>query len=88
MIAKEAKATAAKPFKLHATDTGSTSVQVSILTARINELSKHLTSNKKDHTSRVGLLKMVGQRRRLLNFLASTDIKLYQKVVAELNLRK
>lgn len=88
MIGKETKLAAATPFKIHPTDTGSSAVQIAVLTARITDLSNHLTNNKKDHISRVGLLKMVGQRRRLLNFLSETDPKQYQKVISELSLRK
>ena len=88
MIGKETKLAAATPFKIHPNDTGSSAVQIAVLTARINDLSKHLTGNKKDHISRVGLLRIVGQRRRLLNFLSETDPKQYQKVISELNLRK
>ncbi len=88
MIGREAKATAAEPFKLHKTDTGGTAVQIAILTSRINDLSKHITTNKKDYISRVGLLKLVGQRRRLLNYLSQSDAKQYQKVLSELKLRK
>lgn len=88
MIGKEAKVAVAEPFKAHPTDTGSTAVQISVLTARINDLSSHLSTNKKDYASRIGLLKMVGQRRRLLNYLGRADQKLYQKVISELNIRK
>lgn len=88
MIGKETKLAAATPFKMHPNDTGSSAVQVAVLTARINDLSKHLGNNKKDHISRLGLLKMVGQRRRLLNFLNETDPKQYQKVISDLSLRK
>lgn len=88
MISKDSKSAAATPFKSHPNDTGSTGVQIALLTARINDLSKHMTGNKKDFASRVGLLKMVGQRRRLLNYLSQSDQKQYQKVLAELNLRK
>ena len=88
MIGKEKKATVLEPFKLHKTDTGSSAVQISILTARINELSSHLNGSKKDFAARVGLLKLVGQRRRLLNYLSQSDEKQYQKVISELNLRK
>lgn len=88
MIGKEAKLAAAAPFKSHPNDTGGTSVQIGVLTARINDLTKHLSGNSKDFISRVGLLKLVGQRRRLLNYLAKSDQKRYQKVVSELNLRK
>jgi small subunit ribosomal protein S15 len=88
MIGKEVKSAAAQPFKAHPTDTGSTAVQIAVLTARINDLSKHMGTNKKDYSSRVGLLKLVGQRRRLLNFLNQSDEKQYLKVIADLNLRK
>jgi small subunit ribosomal protein S15 len=88
MISKEKKAGAVEKFKQHPTDTGSTSVQVAILTTRINELSTHITQNKKDFASRLGLLKLVGQRRRLLNYLSSSDFKQYSKVLVDLNLRK
>jgi small subunit ribosomal protein S15 len=88
MISKDAKSAATESFKTHKTDTGSTGVQIAILTARINDLSKHMTANKKDFATRLGLLKMVGQRRRLLNYLNRNDEKQYQKVLTELNLRK
>ena len=88
MIGKEAKLAVTEPFKEHKNDTGSTSVQIAILTARINDLSNHLSGNKKDYASRIGLLKMVGQRRRLLNYLNRLDPKLYQKAISELNIRK
>jgi small subunit ribosomal protein S15 len=88
MITKEKKENAAEPFKTHGTDTGSTAVQIALLTARINDLSNHLTTNKKDHASRLGLLKMVGQRRRLLNYLGRLDPTQYQKVLTELKIRK
>jgi small subunit ribosomal protein S15 len=88
MISKEAKTASAEPFKSHKNDTGSTGVQIAILTARINDLSKHMGGNKKDFATRVGLLKLVGQRRRLLNYLSQSDQKQYQKVLSELNLRK
>jgi small subunit ribosomal protein S15 len=88
MISKEVKLAAAIPFKGHDNDTGGSAVQIAVLTTRINDLTKHLTGNKKDHSGRGGLLKMVGQRRRLLSFLNSTNPKSYQKVIADLNLRK
>ncbi len=88
MITKEQKLTASEPFKIHKTDTGGTAVQIAILTARINEFSKHSEIHKKDYASRVGLLKMVGQRRRLLNYLSQTDNKQYKSVLSELKLRK
>ena len=88
MISKDSKLTAATPFKSHEKDTGSSSVQIAVLTARINDLSKHIGANKKDFSSRGGLLKMVGQRRRLLNFLNKTNPKSYLKLISDLNLRK
>ncbi len=88
MITKEHKSAVAEPFKAHKTDTGSTAVQIAILTARINDFSKHMEINNKDYSSRIGLLKMVGQRRRLLNYLSQTDNKQYKNVLSELKLRK
>jgi small subunit ribosomal protein S15 len=75
-------------FKLHENDTGSPEVQIAILTERINHLNEHLKIHKKDHHSRRGLLKMVGQRRGLLNYLQKTDIERYRKIIEKLNLRK
>ena len=69
-------------------DTGSPEVQIALLTARINELNEHLKVHKKDHHSRRGLLKMVGQRRGLLNYLAEQDIERYRSLIAKLGLRK
>jgi len=73
---------------LHEKDTGSADVQIALLTQRINELTNHLQANVKDHSSRRGLLMMVGQRRRLLDYLSKTDTKRYQQVIKKLNLRK
>ena len=75
-------------YKLHDTDTGSPEVQIAILTERINHLNAHLKENKKDHHSRRGLLKMVGQRRGLLNYLTKVDIERYRAIIEKLNLRK
>ena len=75
-------------YALHEGDTGSPEVQVALLTARINHLNEHLKENKKDHHSRRGLLKMVGQRRGLLNYLKDTDIERYRTLLARLGLRK
>lgn len=75
-------------FRLHEKDTGSADVQVALLTERINRLSEHLQGNKKDHSSRRGLLVMVGQRRRLLEYLHVTDLGRYQTVTKKLKLRK
>ena len=69
-------------------DTGSPEVQVALLTARIEQLSSHFASHKKDHHSRRGLLKLVGQRRRLLDYLKNKDVARYRKLITELNLRK
>ena len=75
-------------FGENAQDTGSTRVQVALLTARINDLTEHLRSHKKDHASRRGLLMLVGQRRRLLNYLAKNDLEAYRALIAELGLRR
>ena len=72
----------------HEGDTGSAQVQVAMLTTRINELTEHLRVHKKDHHSRRGLLKMVGRRRRLLNYLQRTDLEGYRALVAQLGLRR
>ena len=72
---------------MHESDTGSADVQVALLTERINHLTDHLQKNIKDHSSRRGLLKMVGQRRRLLDYLHSTDLARYQTVTKKLKLR-
>jgi small subunit ribosomal protein S15 len=70
------------------TDTGSTEVQVALLSERINQLTKHFEAHKQDHHSRRGLLKLVGQRRRLLNYLKSNELDRYRKLIGALNLRK
>ncbi len=75
-------------FKRHGSDTGSPDVQVAILTRRINDLTEHFKVHMKDHHSRRGLLMLVGQRRRLLNYLRDHDIKRYRELVQTLNLRK
>ena len=87
-IAPVKKSEVTKQFQLHPKDTGSADVQVALLTSRINELTEHLKSHKKDHSSRRGLLKMVGQRRRLLDYLSDTDTKRYAELIKKLNLRK
>ena len=83
----EAKANTIEQFKLHEKDTGSADVQIALLTQRINHLTEHLQGNKKDHSSRRGLLMMVGQRRRLLDYLHDTDISRYQAITKKLKLR-
>ena len=75
-------------FKTHSTDTGSPEVQIALLTTRIKELTEHFKVHKKDHSSRRGLLKLVGQRRRLLDYLKSRDIERYRRIIGELGLRK
>lgn len=75
-------------FRTHDKDTGSADVQVALLSERINSLSEHLQRNKKDHSSRRGLLMMVGKRRRLLDYLHITDVKRYQDLTKKLKLRK
>ncbi len=82
------KKTTIENFKLHAKDTGSADVQIALLTERINHLTEHLQTNKKDHSSRRGLLIMVSQRRRLLDYLHTTDTTRYQTITKKLKLRK
>jgi small subunit ribosomal protein S15 len=84
----EVKTKMIENFRLHAKDTGSADVQIALLTERINHLTEHLQKNKKDHSSRRGLLMMVGQRRRLLDYLHNTDTSRYQAVTKKLKLRK
>ena len=84
----EAKTKTIEQFKTHTNDTGSADVQIALLTQRINHLTEHLQDNKKDHSSRRGLLVMVGQRRRLLDYLQTTDLNRYQTVTKKLKLRK
>lgn len=87
-LVKEQKTGIIGEYKHHESDTGSPEVQVALLTARINQLTEHLKEHKKDHHSRRGLLMMVGQRRRLLNYLINKDITRYREVVARLGLRR
>ena len=75
-------------FGANAQDTGNTRVQIALLTQRINDLTEHLRANKKDHHSRRGLLMLVGQRRRLLNYLERSDLEGYRSLIRELGLRK
>jgi small subunit ribosomal protein S15 len=84
----ESKAKTIGDFKVHERDTGSADVQIALLTQRINHLTEHLQGNKKDHSSRRGLLMMVGQRRRLLDYLHTKDLGRYQAVTKKLKLRK
>ena len=85
---KREKTKIKKKYARHEGDTGSPEVQIAVLTKRINDLTEHLRSNKKDHHSRRGLLKMVGQRRSLLNYLIKIDIERYRAIIAELGIRK
>ena len=85
---KEEKQAIIEKYAVHEGDTGSPEVQIALLTKRINDLTDHLRVHKKDHHSRRGLLKMVGQRRSLLKYLTKVDIERYRKIVAELGLRK
>lgn len=75
-------------FKLHGNDTGSPEVQIALLSNRINYLTEHFKIHKKDHHSRRGLLKLVGQRRKLLNYLKRSDLTRYQQIIKELGIRK
>ena len=88
MIASEKKQELIVEFRLHEQDTGSPEVQIAILTNRINYLTEHLKIHKKDHHSRRGLLKMVGSRRSLLNYLKNSDITRYRSILERLKLRK
>ena len=88
MITTEKKAEIIKEYQTKEGDIGSPEVQVAILTYRINDLNEHLKVHKKDHHSRRGLLKMVGQRRNLLNYLKEKDLQRYRDLIARLGLRK
>ena len=88
MISKELKTQIIEKYKRDEKDTGSPEVQIAILTERINELTEHLKVHKKDDHSRRGLLKMVGKRRNLLNYLSKKDINRYREIVQKLGLRK
>jgi len=88
MILKEKKTQVIQDNRIHETDTGSPEVQIAILTVRIGELTEHLKLHKKDNPSRRGLLKMVGQRRSLLDYLQKKDIERYRAIIAKLGIRK
>ncbi len=88
MMLKEEKAAVIAENRTHETDTGSPEVQIAILTKRINDLTEHLKVHKQDHHSRRGLLKMVGRRRNLLNYLMKKDIERYRAIIAKLGIRK
>jgi small subunit ribosomal protein S15 len=87
-LSQERKQELIEEHKMHATDTGSPEVQIAILTQNINNLTNHFREHKKDHHSRRGLLKMVGQRRKLLAYLKNKDVSRYSALIAKLGLRR
>lgn len=87
-LTKETKKVSIERFKQHTTDTGSPAVQIALLTERINQLTVHFKGHGKDFGSRQGLLKLVGSRRRLLNYLRTTDLSKYRELIEQLNLRR
>ncbi len=88
MITKDQKTAIIEANKTHEGDTGSPEVQIAILTERINQLTEHLKVHKKDNHSRMGLFKMIGKRRRLLDYVAKNDIERYRAIIAKLGIRK
>ncbi|MBU4194287.1 MAG: 30S ribosomal protein S15 [Actinobacteria bacterium] len=88
MTSREEKSEIVSEFKVHESDTGSSEVQVALLTRKIEELTEHLKVHKKDHHSRRGLLMKVGQRRRLLDYLKKEDVERYRALIKELGLRR
>ena len=87
-LIREKKKGIIENFKIHSTDTGSPSVQIALLTERINLLTEHLKGSKKDFDSRRGLLKLIGRRRKLLNYLKKYNLDKYKEIIDKLNLRK
>ncbi len=87
-LTREKKERLIREYRMHDNDTGSPEVQIALLTERISQLTGHLKLHRKDFSSRRGLLKLVGQRRRLLDYLKDTDLEAYRKIVEELGLRK
>ncbi len=87
-LTREKKERLIREYRMHDNDTGSPEVQIALLTERIGQLTGHLKLHRKDFSSRRGLLKLVGQRRRLLDYLKDTDLEGYRKIVEELGLRK
>lgn len=87
-MTKEEKLELVKKFGANEKDSGKAEVQIALLTKRINDLTDHFNAHKKDHHSRRGLMMMVGKRRRLLDYLMSTEIERYRKIIKELNIRK
>ncbi len=88
MLTKQEKEKIIGDFEMHEGDTGSPEVQIALLTKRINELTEHLKTHRKDHASRRGLLKMVGTRSALLKYVSKKDVKRYQEIISRLGLRK
>lgn len=88
MLTKEDKGSVVGDFETHEGDTGSPEVQIALLTRRINDLTEHLKTHPKDHSSRRGLLKMVGNRSALLKYVRNRDLKRYQTIISRLGLRK
>jgi len=87
-LLKEEKREIIEKYKMHDADTGSSSIQVAIMTSRINTLNEHLKINKKDHHSRRGLVTLVGKRKRLLEYIKNSDLESYRKLIKSLGLRK
>lgn len=87
-LSKEAKTAIIGEFKLHDSDTGSPEVQIALLTTRIKDITEHLKIHKKDYHTRRGLLKLIGKRRRLLDYLKSKDIEKYREIIKALGIRK
>jgi len=88
MLTKEEKGSIIDEFEVNEGDTGSPEVQIALLTRRINDLTEHLKTHSKDHSSRRGLLKMVGNRSALLKYVRNKDVKRYQEIISRLGLRK
>lgn len=88
MLSKEQKTNVIDENRVHSSDTGSPEVQIAILTERIHSLTNHLLAHKKDFTSRVGLMRLVGRRKRLLAYLKREDFSSYEKLIQKLNIRK
>jgi len=88
MLTKQEKESVITDFETHQGDTGSPEVQIALLTKRINDLTEHLKTHRKDHASRRGLLKMVGTRSALLKYVGKKDVKRYQQIISRLGLRK
>lgn len=86
-LQQEVKQQVINEYQVHGTDTGSTEVQIAMLTARVKQLSEHLKTNKKDHSSRRGLLKVIGRRKRLMAYLQSQDRTKYQELIQKLGIR-